>query len=348
MAKHYTTILTTSGHYLSINAIGTSGEEETAATDLEFRLTAADRTSSKPTLASVLNMKEAGELYNFLDTFRSIRDSVHDKVGKIVEVTEGGLSPEIVDAISKDPVAAEKIIVHNMEVVKKVVEHKLEVPEIVGLAHRKNQLNEMRRLLSETDHFSACKKMWKCARDEDTWQHFFQENQWIFGRGLTYAFTSAALEKRLETVTTGSSVVEAGKRVDALLRTRGSISALCYAEIKKHDTKLLASSDYRPGSFRPSVELAGAVSQCQITVEKALKTIGDKLSVKSKLGHLTGEFLYNTAPQSFLVIGSLDEFKDVDGAIHEERYKTFELYRRNIISPSIMTFDELWARASSV
>ena len=45
-----------------------------------------------------------------------------------------------------------------------------------------------------------------------------------------------------------------------------------------------------------------------------------------------------------MVVGSLQEFM-TDRGVNQERYRSFELYRRNTYSPEIITFDELFERA---
>ncbi len=52
-------------------------------------------------------------------------------------------------------------------------------------------------------------------------------------------------------------------------------------------------------------------------------------------------------PRSFLVIGSLSEFHTVHG-VNEEKYSSFELFRRNLKSPEVVTFDELFERAKYI
>jgi hypothetical protein len=69
-----------------------------------------------------------------------------------------------------------------------------------------------------------------------------------------------------------------------------------------------------------------------------------KLGVTDERGDPTGEEAYNWAPKSFLVIGSLAEFATTNG-VNEERFRSFELFRRNTLSPEIITFDELYDRA---
>jgi hypothetical protein len=53
--------------------------------------------------------------------------------------------------------------------------------------------------------------------------------------------------------------------------------------------------------------------------------------------------VYAVDPRSFLVIGNLDQVRGND-----DKIACFELYRRNIRAPEILTFDELFQRASCI
>ena len=57
--------------------------------------------------------------------------------------------------------------------------------------------------------------------------------------------------------------------------------------------------------------------------------------------------LYFYQPKSFLVVGSLAEFEGEHG-INEDKYSSFELFRKNINNPEIITFDELYERAKFI
>jgi hypothetical protein len=129
-----------------------------------------------------------------------------------------------------------------------------------------------------------------------------------------------------------------GKRVDALMKTRGRISSLCYVEIKKHNEKLL-KNEYRSGTWAPNVELVSGVAQIQNTVHRAVEHFRHRYRSDE-----TGEDLFNVEPRSCLVIGNLGEFKTPTG-LNSDMVRSFELYRRNTWRPEIITFDELLERA---
>ena len=128
------------------------------------------------------------------------------------------------------------------------------------------------------------------------------------------------------------------------MKTKGIISSLCFVEIKTHDTKLLEDRPYRSGCYAPSKELAGAIAQIQGSVVDATKAITEKLTVHDYDGNPTGEQIYNYQAKAYLAVGSMGEFVTENG-INEDKLRSFELLRKNTISPEIITFDELYERA---
>jgi len=234
----------------------------------------------------------------------------------------------------------------NQELFAEVVRSEITKEDVVAVGYRKRQLEAFGKLLNEPDYFDEVKARKQCST-EAVWQKYFEKNPWIFGYGLSYIPLSGLNDKKLEQVVHGHTVSEHGKRVDALLRTRGVISSLCFVEIKTHKTALLQSQPYRQGCWAPSLELCGGVTQVQGTVALATETIRTKLSLKDEEGNPTGEEAFNYFPKSFLVVGSLQEFVSHHG-VNQERYRSFELFRRNIINPEIITFDELFERAKFI
>jgi hypothetical protein len=119
---------------------------------------------------------------------------------------------------------------------------------------------------------------------------------------------------------------------------------LCFVEIKTNRTKLLRNNYYRKESWSASDELSGAGAKIQRTVDKSLKSISSKVEIKDNNGNLTGEQVFLYQPKSYLIIGSLSEFLNKNG-VNEDKYSSFEIYRRNTFNPEILTFDELYERA---
>ena len=224
----------------------------------------------------------------------------------------------------------------NPDVLNEIIKSELTKKDLVAVGYRKKQLEEFSNLLnSETA--------------ELIWQNFFEKNNWIFGYGLSYIFLTSLEKKKLEQYVSGRSVAGVGKEVDGLMKTRGLISSLCFIEIKTHRTPLLENSKpIRSGCWAPSVDLTRAVAQIQGTVSMAIQNIKSQLSPADNLGNPTGEQLFNYQPKSYLVIGSLDEFRTTENLVNIDKYRSFELYRKNITNPEIITFDELKERASHI
>ena len=215
--------------------------------------------------------------------------------------------------------------------------------DLIALGFRRKQLDRFESLLGDQIFFEAEVKRLG-VKPERLWQSFFEANTWIFGYGLTYQFLTAIDGKKLEQIVCGSDIAGPGKRVDALMKTRGRLSSICFVEIKRHDTLLLESNPYRPGAWSPSKELAGAVTQVQATVQDALETLGRKLIPTDDIGEPTGDAIFNFEPRSFLVVGNLGQFEAQNG-VNEQKFRSFELFRKNTRRPEILTFDELLERA---
>ncbi len=284
---------------------------------------------------------EIAVLYNFIRNIPLLPIKSQEK-----EKIDDRLLQEIV--LSRKQ--AVDLVARYPDLVQELISSNITSTEIVNLAYRKKQIEAFESLLYKPDYFTQAKEaLGTNKRDEDVWQDFFEHNTWIFGYGLDYIFNTQLDDKKLEQVTTGSSVWSAGKRVDALLKSQGIINSLCFAEIKTHKKPLLKETKgaYRPESWAVSDEVAGGISQIQKTVQKAIESIRSKIQLKNIKGELTGEEVYLYHPKAFLIIGSLKEFEGEHG-INEDKYSSFELFRRNVTNPEIITFDELFERARHI
>ncbi|RYG99732.1 MAG: DUF4263 domain-containing protein [Alphaproteobacteria bacterium] len=200
--------------------------------------------------------------------------------------------------------------------------------DIYAVASKRGALDQFKRNLGQ-------------GLSEPDWQRFFELNPWIFGHGLSYVFLDKVGPK-LEARTTGSSFDRHGKTADGLMRTRAAISQYVLIEIKKDSTKLLKSDAYRSGCWALSDELSSAVTQAQkTTFEFSRDRFRDDL--KDADGNDTGEVAYAVTPRSYLVIGDMAELVG-----NGDKVACFELYRRHMRAPEIITFDELYHRASCI
>ncbi len=203
--------------------------------------------------------------------------------------------------------------------------------DIIALRHKREQLKLFETMLEED-------------KTEPEWQKYFEANAWIFGYGLDYKFLHKINPTaKLEQTTTGASYNDAGKRVDALMRVRAEISQAVLIEIKTPATELLKHSQYRKGCWGISEELADAVTQVQKTVFEYTKNKEPREVLKDAQGNDTGDLLYKVHPKSYLIAGSLNTLKE-----NVDKIVCFETFRRSLIAPEILTYDELFQRAKCI
>lgn len=282
--------------------------------------------------------KEIKELLNFFRT-----------VSEIEFQDEKGInaSDEDVKKLILSPEQAKSLVHDNQDLFSQAIRSEITKGDVIALGYRKKQLEVFSRLLSDRDYFNGLKLQKKCRGDESLWQMYFEKNQWVFGYGLNYVFVTGFEERKLEQIVRGADVLHKGKRVDALMKTIGAVSSLCFVEIKTHETPLLDSASYRSGCWAVSRELAGAVAQVQGTVATAVRNLSETLRPVNVTGDPTGEEIFSFQPRAFLVIGSLSEFVTEHG-VNSEKLRSFELYRRNLVGVDIFTFDELYERTQFI
>ncbi|NBB48984.1 DUF4263 domain-containing protein [Rhizobium sp. CRIBSB] len=215
-------------------------------------------------------------------------------------------------------------------------------PELLAkLAEAPELHTDVYAVASKRQTLADFEKMLSGTESERSWQDFFEANPWIFGHGLNYVFLDG-LGGKLEKATTGSTFDRSGKRTDALMRTRAEISQFVLVELKKSSTELLMRDPYRSGCWGISSEVSSAVTQIQKTTYEFSRD-RFRQHLKDGDGNYTGEAVYSIEPRSYLVVGNLGQLID-----NEDKITCFELFRRNIRAPEILTFDELYQRTRCI
>ena len=170
---------------------------------------------------------------------------------------------------------------------------------------------------------------------EGDWQTFFEANTWIFGHGLAYQFLDIVSgQPHYGGVTLGGS---GGQRGDFLMATAAENRFAVLVDIKKPQTELLTRPLYRNKVYGLSQELVGGMAQVQSNC-RTWTLDGARQEENRELLEHQGISTYE--PKGILVIGNTRQLNDVN------KRATFELFRRNLHNPEILTFDELLARAS--
>nr|WP_179535249.1 Shedu immune nuclease family protein [Actinopolyspora biskrensis] len=261
---------------------------------------------------------------------------------------EGGESVRVDDQLLRDifadPSAVENMYSQYPNRFRELIENDAEADDVIALKHRRSVVDQMRRWLENEEEFNAAAA--KSNGPERAWQELLENNPWILGVGLGGKLYTSWDKRKLEQDVTGRSVKGVGKRVDALLRTTGLISSLTFAEIKHHRTQLLdKKGDYRAGCWKPSDEVAGAVVQAQQTAHLACSSLDEYLPDTSSEGERLPSGTFLLRPRSFVIVGTLNQLTGSEGGAVLDQVRSFELFRRNLSEPEIITFDELVARA---
>jgi hypothetical protein len=272
------------------------------------------------------------------------------RVAPVIPVSDQGtvrIDNDLLREVLQDPTVLASAYRRDKERFRDVIKSDSEAQDVIAVAHRR-ELHRFERLLGDEEYFQQELANSPGPGAERVWQDFFQENPWIFGFTLDIRFLTAWDDTKLEQVVAGASVAGAGKRTDALLCTAEVASSFVLVEIKT-PSKSLLGPEYRSGCWAPSDELAGGVAQLQGTVDRACREIGERLYRREDDGsEVADQFAFMIRPRSFLVIGKLDELFGTTGGINVDKFRSFELFRRNMIEPDIVTFDALLARARCI
>ena len=176
---------------------------------------------------------------------------------------------------------------------------------------------------------------------EDWWQSFFETNTWILGYGLNYAILKSVSNKPGYG---GMGVDGMGLRKGDLLRaSQAAVKFTVLVEIKRPDTKLLKPTRYRNGAYAASDELAGGVAQVQ-----AQCSLWENDGARTNINRATldQKGIHTIQPKGILIVGNTNELSQSDDEVEKlDKRTSFQLFRRNIWNPEILTFDELYERA---
>jgi AcrR family transcriptional regulator len=241
-----------------------------------------------------------------------------------------------------DPATMASVYADDPERFRALIESDANASDVIALQHRREVAATMRQWFEDDDAFAEANAA--AGGPEKAWQQLLEANPWVLGIGLGGQLLTSWEEGRLEQTVVGRSIKGVGKRADALLRTAGIVRSLAFAEIKHHQTRLLGE-EYRSGSWSPSKEVAGAVVQVQQTVHLASRELGDYIQDQADDGELLGTGTFILQPRSYVIVGALGQLTGHGGGPIPDKVRSFELFRRNLHEPEVITFDEMIARA---
>jgi hypothetical protein len=251
------------------------------------------------------------------------------------------LDDDLLAAVLADPSAIATAYERDPDGFAEMIKADVSATDVIAIAARQETLRRFETLLEDPAEFERERGT---RGREAVWQRFFEENPWILGVGLSGHLLTSWDPDKLERAVGGSTVADVGKRVDALLTTSGLVRSLVLAEIKRHDDPLLENAPYRSGCWVPSREVSGGVAQAHATADRARDDLGKWLAARDDQGFYTGEQVYAGAPRSYVVVGRLSSFTHA-GQLQPDMVRSFELYRRHLSYPEVLTYDEVLARA---
>ena len=210
--------------------------------------------------------------------------------------------------------------------------------DIINIGYRKNQLIIFNNLLTNKDSIADYRSEHGIVTpgNEAIWQYFFKENQWIFGYGLKYQFLGLITD---QPHFGGESVVGTGnQRGDYLMATEADKRFTVLVEIKTPQANLVGA-EIRSGVHKIGPDLIEGISQLQINCH-TWETEGSRTETNRELAS-QGNF-YTHEPRAILVIGHTKQLDNLN------KRNSFEIFRTNLKSPEILTFDELYKRAKYI
>ncbi|MEQ8438770.1 MAG: DUF4263 domain-containing protein [Ilumatobacter fluminis] len=164
--------------------------------------------------------------------------------------------------------------------------------------------------------------------NEAYWQEFFDRNafalQQVFGAPMINVQSGAAVG--------GSDVAGRGGKIADYMFKNSLTNNIALVEIKTPTTPLLGNAAYRGGVFGPSKELSGAVTQA---LDQAHQLVTNLATLKNNSRRWD---LESYAATCLVIIGRTPSADEPD------RQKSLELYRANLRSVSVVTYDEILER----
>ena len=304
----------------------------------EIKIFRVPAPGSGESLSTLLTLSRP-DIPRFLELIQLVRSSPTDGTSS-VRIDDG-----MVSEILARPDQLLSLYSANPAKFRELIENDVSANDVIALASRREAVAEFYGMLTDSEYFDSLIPTQGSGSPERVWQRFFEANPWILGLSVASQLLTSWDKHKLEQVVRGNDITDAGKRVDALMRTAGRIRSMVLLEIKTHRSRLLGS-EYRTGCWAPSSELVGGVAQIQGTVHRAVKEIDERVASRAGDGsEIPNDFTYLIRPRSLLVIGKLDELQGEMGGDHLDKIRSFELFRRSTLEPEVITFDELYQKA---
>jgi hypothetical protein len=295
---------------------------DSEARDVEFvsgSIYAFNRDNGTPRFTCNVSIRDLQNLYGHLGKYSMIRSGEIEQTGKFVEISCN--AEQIIALLSESN--PQSLISALTAFISKNLSHD-DLNTILG---RKESLAEYKRLLNMSDEVT-----------EPEWQRFFERNEWIFGYGLKYKYLKIL---QREAHISSADIDGSNSVIADFLLSDNKFTKLI--ELKKPTTPLFKEYRNRSDAWCLSSELSDAVSQ--ILAQKANWDIHAQSPQFNGNGDRIAEATHDV--ECILIIGNRSSVTGTDRE-RAMKFKTLELYRRNLRNIDIIFYDELLERAEYI
>ncbi|MEU9874051.1 Shedu immune nuclease family protein [Actinomadura sp. NPDC048021] len=195
-------------------------------------------------------------------------------------------------------------------------------PEKFQKLHREIELVSLDHLIASYEE--SLEK----GENEQYWQTFFDDNAFA----LQQVFGAPMVSVQSQATVGGGSLAGGGDKIADYLFKNSLTNNVALVEIKKPTTRLLDTREHRTGVYGPSKELNGAVTQ---VLDQAYQLTSNLATLKHNSRRWD---LESYAISCFVVAGRTPPPDE------PSKQKSFELYRANSRSVTIVTYDEILER----
>jgi len=285
---------------------------------------------------------KSGELYNLITKLDEYYQ-IYEKYGIIPGTKEFIVSDkniaEIISQISSEPSLKESffqsggvdLIIDIMQLISEAKYPDVIIEKLKYLSV--DSLETIHTLLGITKIYRLL-ELWQVNidnADEEFWQKFFKKHPWVISQVFSYP---VVLFKDKAYIGGKSISNKGGNIIDFLYKNRLTDN-LILVEIKTPTTKLL-SKEYRNNIYSVSTDLSGAINQILNYKDCFQKEYNQLTSNTSSTSEL-----FN--PKCLLIVGN--QKKEI---INKNLRRSFELYRSEMKSVEIITFDELFEKVKFI
>lgn len=296
-----------------------------------------------------LHTEEAQKLFNGLQQCNLIVEkygveSAHYSFFNEKELTEKAKAEQVLELFSQDENLLDDLLEKgNSEIVGKVFKWLSKQDDIEPIVDKLNSLdiNDLDKIHSAVGLANLKKVMaiWEENKDEKKeekfWQDVLKEHSWI----LSQIFSTPTVLIQTEAYVGGKAHDNKGGRLVDFLFANPFSKDSVLIEIKTPQENLLASGTYRTNLYPINEKISGAVLQ----VLKYKSTLQQDFSDLLLQNYHKGKTIDFDAinPSCVVIAGRLDSLTEVP------KIQSFEFYRKELGTVTLITFDELFDKVRS-